>query len=319
MDKSTHRRWFQFSLRTLLIVTTLVGCGCGWFVMKLNAAKRQQAAVKLVQDAGGVIRYQDEFDDQGKFLQQSQQAGSPWSRNLLGDDFFRKPTGVWFPSGLNIDGIDSILIAVGQLDELKSLYLSDASISDRTDWATIQSLRQLEHLDLSGTEIGDSGLQNLSANLKGDGQQLKTLNLRDTRVTDAGLKCLMGFGRLEQLDLRSNQYGPKGEEALRKLGSFADLATVDGRITEFRVMIIQDLCLFNEFSQPATTESKLRRIQTMAIDETFVGIGKPLADKERAVLAQIRELLQIAINNQAITVTGVTKLQAALSNCRIEH
>ena len=37
------RRWYQFSVRTLMIFVTLVGCGLGWLGFKGRAARRQQA------------------------------------------------------------------------------------------------------------------------------------------------------------------------------------------------------------------------------------------------------------------------------------
>lgn len=38
------RRFFQFKLRTLLVLVTLVSLGLGWFAIKLNEARRQREA-----------------------------------------------------------------------------------------------------------------------------------------------------------------------------------------------------------------------------------------------------------------------------------
>ena len=38
-------RWYQFSLRTLLVLVTLFAIPCSWIAVKLNNARRQQTAV----------------------------------------------------------------------------------------------------------------------------------------------------------------------------------------------------------------------------------------------------------------------------------
>ena len=43
---SVHKlRWYQYSLRTLLIVMVLASFGLSWFAVKLQQARRQRAVV----------------------------------------------------------------------------------------------------------------------------------------------------------------------------------------------------------------------------------------------------------------------------------
>src|SRR6478752_1724301 len=48
------RRWFRFSLRTLLLIITAL---CVWLGMQVNAARRQKEVVDAIVKAGGRVGY----------------------------------------------------------------------------------------------------------------------------------------------------------------------------------------------------------------------------------------------------------------------
>jgi hypothetical protein len=49
-----RRRWFRYSLRTLLLAVTLVAVALAYWV---NGAERQRRAVAAIEAAGGTVRY----------------------------------------------------------------------------------------------------------------------------------------------------------------------------------------------------------------------------------------------------------------------
>jgi hypothetical protein len=49
-------RWFQYSLRTLMIIVTLFAIACSWFAVKMQQARRQREAVGRVQVQGAGFR-----------------------------------------------------------------------------------------------------------------------------------------------------------------------------------------------------------------------------------------------------------------------
>ena len=51
------RRWYQYSLRTLLIFVTLFAVACSWFTVKLNQARKQREAVEALTKLGCRIGY----------------------------------------------------------------------------------------------------------------------------------------------------------------------------------------------------------------------------------------------------------------------
>ena len=42
----SRRRWFRFTLRTILLITTLVGCGVGWLGVMVRDARQQEVDAK---------------------------------------------------------------------------------------------------------------------------------------------------------------------------------------------------------------------------------------------------------------------------------
>ena len=50
-------RWYQFSLRSLFILTFLVAIASSWFAVKMGQAKRQKEAVEALLKLGGSVKY----------------------------------------------------------------------------------------------------------------------------------------------------------------------------------------------------------------------------------------------------------------------
>jgi hypothetical protein len=58
----TRRRWFRFSLRTMLVAITLF---CIWLGVTANRANRQRRAVETTRSYGAYVRYDYEMADTG--------------------------------------------------------------------------------------------------------------------------------------------------------------------------------------------------------------------------------------------------------------
>lgn len=192
------RRWYQFSLRTLLIFVTLAGCGFGWLGLKAREARKQHAAVTVVDRTGGHVVYDYEVDAQGNYLSRPVPPGPAWLHALLGDDWFRNVRRVSYGI-LNVNR--SRTLADGDLElfmvftKLELLNLNGAQVTD-TGVAHLKGLVQLRELSLERTQITDAGLEHLTGLT-----QLESLDLLGTQVTDAGLACLNGLTHLKSLSL----------------------------------------------------------------------------------------------------------------------
>jgi hypothetical protein len=51
------RRWFQFSLRALLILTLICVVGSAWVARRIERKRNERRAVEAFRDLGGVVAY----------------------------------------------------------------------------------------------------------------------------------------------------------------------------------------------------------------------------------------------------------------------
>ena len=174
----THLRWFQFGLRSLLIVMTLACIGMSWVDVKIQKARQQKEAVAAITAAGGRICYEVSLRN----------AAPDWLVERLGEDFFQTAAGVVFRKRAN----DADLV-----------YLAD--------------LPEVTTVNLVGTQVTDAGLERLGATAdlgagtrryagerrrfgpSGPNDATSSLSLEDTKITDAGLEHLAGLMHLRGL------------------------------------------------------------------------------------------------------------------------
>lgn len=160
----TRRRWFQFRLRTLLVVMLVISLGMGW-VMKerRRIAERREAFVSA-----------------GLMFSVGEDSYQPvWHLILFGVDV-RFASRIWGDSTTTDDG----LVHLRELTRLHSLYLRGDQVTD-AGMVHLKGLKQLQVLNLNGTQVTDSGLEQLR-----ELTQLKILWLTDTQVTYAGVAKL---------------------------------------------------------------------------------------------------------------------------------
>jgi hypothetical protein len=102
--KTTHRRWrFQYSLRTLLIVVTILAVIFSWLGVHIRRAQQQSRIVAKIKMLDGGIRYESGyfavFSD-GKSLMsgnsKNKMPGIGILKWIFGDDIFEYVTRVCF-------------------------------------------------------------------------------------------------------------------------------------------------------------------------------------------------------------------------------
>ena len=59
------RRRFQFSIRSLLVLTVAVALPCSWLGVELRQAMRQREAVAAIEKLGGMVFYDWQCDADG--------------------------------------------------------------------------------------------------------------------------------------------------------------------------------------------------------------------------------------------------------------
>lgn len=206
------RRWFQFRLRTLLVLMLLVCIGMGWLGVKMQKVRKQRAAIEAIERLGGSVHWSSTDVPE-------ESAGQVWLRKLLGDDFFAYPEDV----EINNDA------AMEYPTELTHVTILQVFGSDITDAGLnhLQCLPQLEELWFADTRVTGNGLRHLKGLA-----QLNTLVFSGTPVTDAGLEHIKGLTQLESLDLKDTQVTDAGLANLRQLTDIEILCLKGTRITD---------------------------------------------------------------------------------------
>jgi hypothetical protein len=172
------RRWFQFRLRTLLVIVAAVSAALG---VVSSRANQQRRAVEQIKSAGGVVGYDFECDEKFNRRADPTPPGPDWLRNLIGVDYFATPVYAEVH-----DGNDEALATLAELPNLRALELTDDLNITDAGLARLKDLSQLEILYVDGCEkLTDASLQHLRK-LK----RLSALIALGTRITPEGIKEL---------------------------------------------------------------------------------------------------------------------------------
>jgi hypothetical protein len=152
------RRWFQFSLRTLMILTLVISVPCALLGRKIERKRRERAALRTIEECGGFVRYDYQSEEADGL--QAEPPGPTWLRAVLGDDFFGEVT-VFYSQIAGDAEMPRLKDALGQLPYLKEVDMCAVDVTD-SGLANFAGLTRIETLDfMASTKITDAGLQHL--------------------------------------------------------------------------------------------------------------------------------------------------------------
>ena len=290
-----RRRFFRYSLRTLLIVVTVF---CVWVAMESSRARRQQAAVERVYELGGDIFFGYRFTAERRPVSDPLENIPDWLVKAVGEDYFRRVVTVNFSDQKGAFSTrasreeDANLAALDDLPDLRELLLSrNQSITD-DDLAHTAHLKYLRVITLAGTSIEGPGLRHI-----GSLQTLEGLQFDDTPLTDAGLAHLKDLSRLKWLLLDRTKITDQG---LSHLTSLTSLETLNA-------------------SGTGITDDGLKHLGNMT-GLTWLSLGgTKVTDAGLKHLHGMTGLKNIFLDGTDVTRAGLKSLQQALPNCKIAN
>ena len=259
------RLQFQYSIRSLLVLTVAVALPFSWLAVELKQARGQAAAVEAIVKLHGRVWY-DYYFVASSHLVPNAQPEPVWLRKLLGDHFFRSVTSAGlFGTQITDAGLEHLTAmtkldafarrhsghgrragAPQEVDPTGSVVARRTQITD-AGLEYLGGMTKLDTLDLDGTRVTDAGLEHLMGLT-----QLKGLYLRGTRVTDAGLERLKGLTRLEGLYLNGRQITDAGLEHLMGMAQLQYLALADTRVTDAGLEHLMGLTQLKELGLDGT-------------------------------------------------------------------
>jgi hypothetical protein len=238
------RRRFQFSVRSLLLLTVALAIPSGWLATSMGSARQQRQAVGVVCAGGGTVCYDFEADADLRPVPGARPREPMWLRNLFGDDFFHEVVSAEVQGASHTEG--AYLASLPRLRRLHTGLLTDDEIQD------VAALAELENLDIGScphrrdaglrcvegltrlkelyvwySAVGNAGFEHV-AGLK----QLERLNAMETRVGDAGVRHLRGLDNLEHLELHGSPITDKGLEDIGALGALRRLSISGEEISD---------------------------------------------------------------------------------------
>jgi hypothetical protein len=148
------RRWYQFSLRTLLVLVLLASIGLSWLAVKMEWARRQRAVLSKL------AHFEPHAEYSGQSVVRLWFQKNP---NEFTDDDLSHVNKLENLQCLNLTetGIsDAGLVHLNELPRLKTLFLWDTRITD-AGLIRLEKLQDLEYLVLRGTQVTDEGIQKL--------------------------------------------------------------------------------------------------------------------------------------------------------------
>ena len=305
------RRRFQFSIRSLLLLTLVVSIWGSWFGVEMRLARRQREMVMTVLKLGGTVRYDGRLNLSGS--PNSQPQGSVWLRRVLGEDFFATVDQANLTNSEATDG--DVEGFIKGLTQLWSLYLNGTQVTD-AGLENLKGLTQLQGLHLGGTQVGDAGLEHLKGLT-----QLQWLNLDGTKISDMGLENLNRLTQLQGLYLSNTKVSDAGLENINGLTQLQDLLLSGTQITDAGLENLKGLTQLQYLALSGTqaTGAGLERLKGLTQLQYLFLNETQMTDAGLERLKGLTQLQGLWLERTKVTDEGMKKLQQALPNCRIYH
>ena len=164
--------WFQFSVRSLLVLIVVVALPGSWLAWELKQAQMQRAALAEIEKFDVLVFYDYQISKSGQVNILANPPGPDWLISAFGDDFM-------------VDAVEVCLSGNWHPDwDGNSVEHSDPQVADAL-LPHIEKLRALQTLFLRGNLFNDAWLERLKRFT-----YLSTLCLIDTHVTEEGVRKL---------------------------------------------------------------------------------------------------------------------------------
>lgn len=287
------RRWPQFGLHTLLLLTLVAALPLSWIAKRRHHTLRENAAIGEIRQMGGKLSFYGREDLLG------------WKPPL----WLHKFTGggprtatLWFPEPSKFTDSDVELLL--QLDPLPAVCLHNTEIADR-GLSILAKHRGIERLDLRGTAVTNTGVTHVAAM-----SQLTSLDLRDTEVTSSGLDSIGRMPNLKVLELSGHQITDQAVERLSRL-ELTWIGLRRTKVTDKTLALLAKMPLRHVYLEETCMSdvgmSELGRVRTLEILDVS---GTQITDTGLSAFANHPRLSALDVTNACTRSLGSENVSA---------
>ncbi|MGV3609001.1 MAG: leucine-rich repeat domain-containing protein [Planctomycetaceae bacterium] len=271
-----RRRWFQFSLRSLLVLLLVASAGLGYFAYLRRESRLQWEAVRAIEKTGG--RFGSVVNGVPTIGAKLEEAPE-WQRSL------------------GIDWPEYTVVAF-QVDPA----------SGRTIPPAFMRLRKLEEIILWGVGIDDEDLKGLSAL-----PNLQSLSVDGDRVTDTGVACFAGNKKLQEVRFRGKQITDRGLAIVAKLPQLRSLKWISERTTDEGLKHLRgNTRLTSVWLNGATaTDRGLEHLSHCEnLEEVFIDEPNTITSRGIGSLASLEKLKCLWFTRSPLSADGLSALSS---------
>ncbi len=288
------RRWFQFRLRTLLVLMVVFGLVMGWVRIERDKIQERNALISsasfqlsdfVPQPHWHTLAFGEDPCGFAKYID---------ARVRANDTNIKSIEGAHNLHSLDLNGTKQLtssgLKSLEGLTSLKRISLRGSNNIDDACLRHFRFLSKLEWLCFDWTNVTDDGLVHLNG-LK----HLKNLYLEGTVVDGHGLRHLSGLPNLALLNLDHTQIADSNLEELRHVPQLQILVLRNNSITDAGLAKIASLkCLTHLYlSETLITDNGLKNLEAMP------------------------QLVEIDVSETYVTGHAVVRLRAASPRCNV--
>lgn len=322
MTKARSTRWLpQFSLRTILIVITLLCVAMGW---PYSRAERQRLAVRELQKMNCYCEFEPEPQWLGRLPKSV--------REFRDGHYFRSITKVHVNRQAR-DSLPKIFEAISQIDRVETIDCNSAPVTyehlarlsrlrrvkllrlnhpriDDGALATLRGWSSLEELIIPNAAVTERGIAQLTLN-----RNLRRLDLTGTYLGDGVGDVLQAFPKLTSLGLGDTDITPAG---IARLPRFADLTYLDLSGTLADDGIVNSLAHYPRLSaidlgRTRVTDFTGQTIAQWSLKDVRLN-ETAITDKTIDAFVEMETLEHLDIRRSKVTLFGVRRLHTHPNN-----
>ena len=195
-----------------------------------------------------------------------------------------------------------------------AIDLNGPLVTDRDiEYAHLWPAQEIVTLDLSGTRITDAGLGQLNAFTN-----LRELKLRSTNISDEGLRYLATLEELRSLDLGNTQVMGPGLEYLQSLPHLERLELDETKLTDNGLKYVRGLRQIRSLNirNTAVSDRGLKHITELS-GLRSLSVGPMVTNAGLEQLGKLLELTKLSLEGTSSTDSGVRELRRALPGLKV--